>query len=139
MTLRFIVKQSPLPPGPEWVSIFDNTDWENSQNAAWSTDRWVLDLSAGTQAQLGELGTWVEGFRPTKIRVTFAGGYNDTATLEIAAGGEDPLIADVDNYVSGAEAALNFAGIDIWRLIVRRTEGPPAPDYEITNIEFYGG
>lgn len=125
MSMFFIVKKPPVPPEPEWVSYFDNTYWTAGANTAWDGAKWV-ESGPGGSIYLYENGSWVEGFRPTKIRIT--GTYSWAS---------DFSIIDTDsNFIGSASAGalvefdLTFGGFDIHHATLYGMTN-------ITNIEFF--
>ena len=137
MGIHFVVEQTPTG---EWVSHLDNADWVSGGNATWVTDHWVFALTGGpTQGTLDELGTWVEGFRPTKMRVTLSGNYDDTGDLYLIGngGGEEggTIVSQVD-YVSLQELDLPFTlDEDIFRLYLLMESS--AYTINVDDIEFW--
>jgi len=116
--------------GWAWVSHFDNTEW-TVQTGSWVTDHWetsveVLDLYP-------PIGSWDDGYRPTKIRVTHSGdgvGFG-TANLVIL-DTEEATIGSDYTYVSLEEVDLSFGANDIyWVYVYLKNDG------NVTDIEFY--
>lgn len=116
-----------------WEDKTDNAFWEDGigscENAPWTP---LYDADIGYYVELNVIGSWVAGYRPSKIRVTYTGG----TTVEMGLKGADPsYIAQSLSYTSGAEANTSFAINDIFTLLV----GNKYPDqtyFEITKIEF---
>jgi len=141
MGIQFIVKQTPVP---QWVQIFDNTDWVVGDTGfhlggagSWDAgnQEWDSDDGGGafgvSAVELLPLGGWEVGYRPSKIRITFTGIANldlyfrDTAFQY--------LVTEGQTITSGQELDITFSGNDIRSLLVWSfTENP----FSVTNIEF---
>jgi len=129
MALRWIVSTTPPTPDPQWYAPFDNTYWSVSfPGASWDGSKWVSSISA--TLPLTELGTWVEGYRPTKIRVTATAG---TGPLQLVLADGDSNIVNENPYVSGTEVDITGQVSDIASLTVSASGQP----INVTNIEFY--
>ena len=144
MAIRIIVKQTPAPPSGTWESHFDNTEWQVENSPAgsgglgtWDGAEWDATQFFGFWygVELGELGTWVEGYRPTKLRITTTGATTnflvklwDTDSNEIA--------AMVTGYNSGDELDITFGLLDIKYLAITN-DGSTGFPFSVTNIEFY--
>lgn len=87
--------------------------------------------------QLSELGTWVENYRPSKIRVTFTGATNVSLVIADINGDIIAEVGNIGNYIytSGTEVELDFVtyGEDINFLGMIAANGNI---FSITNIEF---
>ncbi len=127
MSISFVVKQTPEPPAPEWVSYFDNTYWSAGPNTSWDGSKWVESGPPGS-IRVNELGSWVEGFRPTKVRITGTYSWASFLTVRDTGGGF------IGNAASGAsvEIDLTFTAFDISYMNLYGMS-------DITNIEFFGG
>lgn len=117
-----------------WQAFFDNTRWSPSAGS-WSGSDWDSVSIPNNQIILNELGTWVNGFRPSKIRVTHTGtspfGY--TLTLRDK---NNSTIATNASYISATEVAITFGASDIDNLELIDNVLPFAA-FKITNIEFF--
>jgi len=103
-----------------------NSHWTGALDMAWTGSAW--DNIGFPQIQ--EVGTWVNGFRPTHIRVT----YTATGDFTLDLYDQDPaIIASQASYVSGTSVPITFTGDDI-RLIY--FNGANA-DLLVTSIEFF--
>ncbi len=125
MSVFAIVVKS--PPVPEWISYLDNTYWTPDGNTSWDGAKWV-ENGPPQSMRIDELGTWNEGFEPTKIRIT--GTFGSASTINV-------LDASSDVNGSGAAAAsvvidLDFTGPrgDIDRITLYGMTN-------VTNIEFW--
>jgi len=129
-----------LRGGPGWIQHFDNTNWETYPLGMYGTDQPVWDGSQWVFApenpigDLDELGTWVESYRPTKIRLTIAaeGGGSGPFVVALYDTNDDVLVGDAD-YTSLDELTITWGDYDIGYLSFEAGIG----GYEITNIEFY--
>ena len=123
----FIIAEKPASP-PTWLTYFDNTYWTGSVGA-WIGGQWQ---ASGANLEIIELGSWVEGFRPSAVRVT-TGAI--APTLFVYDSSLNQIGFDA-SYVSGESMSLDFSGFgDIYRL---RVLGLIANSPTTTNIEFYG-
>jgi len=111
-----------------WEVHFDNSDWSGLSSTTWTGSAWD---SNNVEILITESGSWVEGYRPTKVRVTHNGP--STMTLKVTGAGGSPTYGEASNYVSGAEMALNCTA-DIQRLYITPSG---AEDFLVTNIEFF--
>ena len=116
--------------GGSWVAHFDNTEWETVFPGVWTGSAW--SDSGVLFIPLTELGTWVEVYRPTKIRVTFTGGGTRDILLKDT---ENNFIAHETTASSEQEIDITFEGYDIEALQIQDTVG----NFTVTNIEFFGG
>ena len=122
-----IFTEKPVVP-PEWVSYFDNTYWTGSVGV-WTGSLWQ---ASGANLEIIELGSWVEGFRPSAVRVT----TNAISPTLFVYDSSLNQIGFNASYVSGASMPLDFSGKgDIWKL---RVLGLVATSPTTTSIEFYG-
>lgn len=111
-----------------WYPHFDNNDWVNSDNLFWDGSGWYWTYDC----DLSPIGTWYQGFRSTKFRMTFTsdgGAHLYGVTLKDTNGSNIFSVAD---YVSGAEVACSFGSYDIAYLALPVSAYNP----RITNIEF---
>jgi len=123
MKISFVLKKEPVVD--PWVSHFDNSDWAPGGGTSWTGSSWT----GGFGLQITDIGTWTEGYRPTKMRVTFTGGPTNM-TLKDVPGSLDNIAHDAA-YVSGQEIDLDFSGLgDINEM--RMGLG----SVTVTNIEF---
>lgn len=112
---------------PPWVQYFDNSDWTPySGSATWVTDHWE-SVGAAT-IELTPIGTWANGYRPTKCRVAHNKTTLNTVTIMDATG--VTVYGQATSYVSGAWIPLTCTG-DIGRF-----DADNSVSFNITNIEF---
>lgn len=134
MAIRIIVSQTPAPPGPEWISIFDDTYWKATQGY-WDSgnSRWVENNGGeGMYMQPANGATWHVGFRPTKMRITGTVLGEDLLDLRFGWSSSD-LIGRLSPPFGPSpwEIDLDWSdGQDLFVMI------PSVLSY-ITNIEFY--
>lgn len=130
MPISIAVKKA---PAPSWVSIFDNTKWQNLANSSWDGTKWVasgppadmvLEFKSGT--------TWRDGFRPTKVRFTGTAMFGGTVRVIDNFNGSGPYIAEgsADTTLE-IDCDFSLTG-DIYRLDLYGYT-------TLTNIEFLGG
>jgi len=127
--IGFAIKKPSTPPEPEWVSYFDNTRWGAASSTSWTGTAWS---SSGFEIYLDVAVSddWYEGYRPTKIRVTYTGG--PVAMSLVDENLND--IAEDASYVSGTELDITFDQVldgDISKL-----RDMCCGSMEVTNIEF---
>jgi hypothetical protein len=79
-----------------------------------------------------EIGTWVEGFRPTAIRITYTNTGNYGWVIQDSDGGWVE-INDSDPVVSGVAYPITMGSFDIFILWAYANN-----DSQVTNIEFFG-
>lgn len=116
-----------------WVAHLDNEDWYDyyyslggvDPQIVWDGTKWDIGIWNGTALQ--ELGTWVESYRPTHIRITYTGALQYKL---IDAGNSD--IVTKSAYTSGQEVEISWGSNDIKRIKFYFDAGD-----SITNIEFY--
>jgi len=123
----------------DWISHFDNSDWEGSIGTTWVADHWEARITIETTFWLTSIGTWTVGFRPTKVRVTFTTekGLPPQLGLYIESDGHGaPSLVYENDYVSMAEADITWDGDDISAIgfFFENLD----EDVSVTNIEFYG-
>jgi hypothetical protein len=114
---------------PSWVSYFDDNYWEINDNGTWQAGDNEWASSGGGELALLSIGTWVEGYRPTQIRITFTGVPNVSFTL----GDGTHTISSAGSYSSGVAQDITFVGNDIATLDMGQTDNDP---FQVTNIEF---
>jgi len=122
-------------PGQDICTInCDNTYWDpyigtwNSTQNIWEPEPDGDGLPA---VGLLPLGTWVEGYRPVFIRLTYQGVTPNFFLSLVDAVGH--ALFDSEQYVSGTLGLLSWLADDIGYIYMRR-EG--LETYIITNIEF---
>ena len=126
---------NPHPPiaSGAWAQYLDDTYWETDEQASWNVDHWDFEGDYGVSIK--PLGTWADGFRPSKMRITH--DYGAGLDLILANDGE-PGWAFNGEVISGTEYALDFSGYadgDI--LYLWHDAGEEGCDFDITNIEFF--
>jgi hypothetical protein len=111
---------------PEWTQHLDNTKWTATNGATWDGTKW--NSSSGS-IELAPAGTWADGYKPYKIRVTFAGEAE--AWLEMRnTQGSGELLAGLNLVSSGDEVLItNYNGYDISDLYIFLNGS-------VSNIEF---
>lgn len=120
------------PPGANWEAQFDNTIWEMEVHVSqptWDGSKWTI--TDNSDCVLEELGTWVNGYRPTKVRLSLSptsatiGGcqLEDTAWNWISSDTDVTHLQEVDIAWQGADIRYFHFGIN--------NNG-----INITNIEF---
>jgi hypothetical protein len=119
------------------------TIWEEKTSDAYWTDApdyaghwddgipaWVSEDADESQfVDIGVVGDWSVGYRPSKIKVTFI-GKAETVFLILKDSNGD-VIATLVNYTSGMELPITFGDYDIARVSVSRNN-----TFQITKIEF---
>ena len=121
-----------LDPVEGWQQIFDDSFWEPfGGNGTWndSTQQWE---HTGNKVYLTPIGTWADGYRPTKLRVTHDGSVWFNLFLENVL--ETYIVIDIDSP-SGTENDTTFptsgSDHDIYKLFC-------ISNFEnLTNIEFW--
>jgi len=119
----------------EWVERFDDSYWEvwpDTPLGSWDNpnQEWDSEESGGNRwLYLSEIGTWVEGFRPFKIRVTFTGA--DSLYISLVDSDLNELCGEVVS--SGETINLTDHGHNI--MLFGAVIGED--DFSITNIEFF--
>ena len=121
-----------------WVSYFDDTYWNIDTDGTWDVGNQEWDSAApdgenDILLNLIELGTWVNGFRPTKLRITHDASP-PLSFVRLWDIGRNLQIGSANNYVSGAEITLTFGAADIQYLDFQQASDESA--YSVTNIEF---
>ena len=127
-----------LPPG-EWVSHFDDADWEVFNGlGAWDDidQEWdsVFDEELpGEIVFLRPIGVWAIGYRPLQMRITVT--FPPNAAEVVLSDQWEAHIGFDEAYTSGDAIDLSFGVEDINNLIVGIAGGPGT--FHISNIEFY--
>ena len=114
-----------------WYVHFDNTQWSAIAGSWIAGQGWQSNGSG--DIILSELGTWVEGNRPTKCRITFARGYtfdhisirNSDGTITYGTGPTGSMFSATFNITCTGDIGRLYTSIN-------------STDHWITNIEFYG-
>ena len=126
------VLKTDVPSVEQWVEYFGLSYWSCAGNCLWDGDSYNVN---GPGLQIIPIGTWHQGFRPSKIRITathnLPGGASWTLILGDGVSGIATLeIPNGSHQV--AEADITWDGNDITRLL-----DPNAPAVgQIENIEF---
>ncbi len=132
----------------EWISHFDNTEWEEHDQAdwpgqfvIWTGTRWKSGNSE-EDGHSGEWnmwiqakGSWADELRPTKIRITTTDGLADEDFTLKDSNGFGQIIANSENFISGEEYPITFQEHDIATIEFGGMDNEDGPWY-ITNIEF---
>jgi len=113
-----------IPP-PLWVVKFDNTFWGPDPNTAWNVSAWVEDGSPAGSIKVSTLGTWNEGYRPTKARITGVVSFANSLSVRSTSG------SSIGTESNGAvvEIDLTFGSFNIGDMLLYGMSS-------ITNIEF---
>jgi hypothetical protein len=112
-------------------AYFDDSYW-TATYGSWSVDRWVSEeVALEHWIGLLEIGTWNEGFRPDKIRLTV--NYDNFIDL-IVYDSTSGIIVNQTDISSLEQFTINWNGSDLASISLI---GPGA--IELTNIEFLGG
>ena len=121
-----------------WTQYFDDNYWEsrNVGGCVWDDSEpgyegWYH--TGAHQVDLDVIGTWADGYRPSKIRVSWVGG-NPTINIKLGyLDGDGTLVSDAA-YSSGDELVIDWsAGYDLDTLMDLFEL-----DF-VSNIEFYPG
>jgi hypothetical protein len=115
-----------------WVAHFDNSDWY-ADFGSWSGSDWDSEYLGINILQLSELGSWVNSYRPLKVRITFTGSGGSLDLFWITDEYFTP-IAVGSPYTSGTELDISFEGYDIAEILIYGSTA-----FTVTNIEFYEG
>jgi len=129
---------------PQWY-IVENNDFWTSSDTTWHSNSGGYWEGTVYDAELTDIGTWVRGYRPTKIRVTIVVyGFPESGSVYLYDAENNVLASATNQLLSNGvpkvlEMNLTFQGTtaeyDIDRLShVISASGP----FRITNIEFYG-
>ena len=123
-----------------WTSYLNNTYWqadsgEEPCTATWNGSAWVACEYAAANwywCYLKVTGSWMTGYRPTKIRVTWTGGGTfEELKLEAPNG---TLVVNESAATSGTEYDIDPMGDDIYSLWLSDQGGGA---FTVTNIEFW--
>lgn len=131
-----------------WLSYFDNTRWETGSGyGSWdaANSRWEADQVPGYswyRFRPFELGTWVEGYKPDYLRVTFSGVT--TLTIYLRATDNTWIVAHSCYLGTGATSGeillIDWSGVpssdDIYYLYCYTDDCPLDAVFYVTNIEF---
>lgn len=111
---------------PEWTQHLDNTKWTATNGATWDGTKWN---SADGSIELTPAGTWADGYKPYKIKVTFAGEAEAWIEMYNTQGSGD-LLDDLNLVSSGDEVIItNYNNHDIQDLYIY-------VNGNVSNIEF---
>lgn len=119
-----------------WEVRFDNTYWDAlaapAPGVTWDGSKYFVTASGPSQYGLERIGTWANGYKPTKIRVTFT---LTAGTVDFNLTGVFPSWGTITNQTSGmVEWSISYPGMDIYRLYFSGMDA--GATLEITNIEF---
>ena len=118
------------------LSRFDNTEWSPGPGTWVPGDHWEPASVAGPRWVLGlsELGTWVNGFRPSYYTITLSGATS--AATYIWDKDESTIAGNANtSYNSGQLIPISFGVDDIGEMYIRSFI---SGDYfNVTNIEFW--
>jgi phage gp46-like protein len=132
------------PPAPIWLDVTDDSYWSIHEIdmipiGTWDGIKWSSvsqePLSSNQAICLDELGVWVEGYRPTKMRITFD-GVATALWVELWNGEGWAYSTGAYEYTSELEVDLDWShNHDItflycWSETVEET-------FNITKIEFF--
>ena len=118
-----------------WKIYFDNTRWEIDNNGTWEGNYWKSDNGSPKQLTLSELGTWVNGYRPSKIKLTHSVGVGIDYIIVRDKQNNNMYLDNTGNYTPGKEVDLTWYGagsandIDYIGLA-------DAAEFTVTDIEF---
>lgn len=125
--------QTPVSP---WTQYFDTTYWYCGASCTWTGSAWSFVLPEAFSHGILFVVTkpnWADGYRPTKIRVTYTGTsitrfiVRDTDNNDIADPPDSP-------YTSGTERALDFTpNLNLDSIVIYNGAGTT----NFTNIEFF--
>jgi hypothetical protein len=115
------------------LSLQDVSNWTVEQGTWLSGSSEYRSNAPGGVIYLEELGTWVNNFRPLKIRITH--NYVSGALEMILKDKLSNIIAQDVSLISGEEIDINWDDYDIDNLFFLEFD----TNYEIQNIEFYIG
>jgi len=132
---RYPMGETPIPPPPPpvWGTYFDDSFWTPQIDyATWDGVKWLSGLY--NNLYIDQIGTWVNGFRPQKIRITNIGTTFGSITLYGVLGSFIGTFFDFPG-VNSAVVNLDFSSNEnIQTLLVGTFSGGP---FNVTNIEFY--
>jgi len=118
-----------------WMAYFDDNYWESGTYGVWDAleNRWEAEPYQNFYGiALLALPTWVEDYRPEKVKITFTGVATLQCIMYDTEGFPWFLIGD-DAITSGKELTINWQGYDIYTLTVK-SYGESV--FYVTNIEF---
>ncbi len=134
------IKKPSSPPVENWVSHYDNTDFEVATYGAWDAgnsewDGTLWSAQNRYSVQITSIGTWTDLYRPTHVRITYTGSPIMSVQIQSV---NLAVIRNISPLVSGTSYALTFEGAtspyDIWRFWAFETAENPI---SIQNIEWY--
>ena len=115
-----------------WEVHLDDTNWTGTIGT-WGSGVWT---SSGGQILLQEAGTWVEGYRPTKVKVTHTLDVSKDLQLRVRNSDGTVTYGTNSDYTSDAELNLTYSPDgDIGRLYA--TNMTDTTNFTVTNIQFY--
>lgn len=113
-----------------WSAYFNNTRWTPVSGEWYASTYWLSGTD--TDLILSESGTWVEGYRPTQCRITYAAAYTLRFIAITNSDGTITYGTGPTGTMSSATFNLDCSG-DIGRLY---SLGDWYNDHYISNIEF---
>jgi hypothetical protein len=120
-----------------WVTHLDDTNWEidpdESGSEFWDGEKWDSGVYGTIFLQV--IGTWAEGFRPTRCRVSVLTTGPTNIYIYCAAGGQGSYLGIMGDGIYEFPIGIRENNCDIHEL---KLWGPVASFY-VTNIEFYPG
>ena len=120
----------------DWVSYFDNTYWQIDSAfpvGNWDGSKWNSEDDGGVQACLLEaIGTWKNGYKPTRVRITLTGVSN--VNMYFVNLNEETIIGPDQLIHSGSEVTLTFP--DAYDMAYMGWYLTGSSPFSITNIEF---
>lgn len=141
-----------IPGRDVWINdgctYFDNTHWEITgvNFGSWETTYWESDQVVGDtyhRLRLNELGTWVEGYKPNYLKLTFSGV--STLNVYLAAGSWGQWIVSRACVLGTGATSRQMLPIswatypddDIINLYCHNNDCTTEAVFYITNIEFF--
>ena len=123
------------PTATSWTAFFSNSYW-TALVGSWNVNKWDAALGGRPntyKVSLAVAGTWMNAFRPTKIRV--AHDFGSPCTLTLISTGANTICTSA-SYSSGDELTLDWTNNeDIYSLTI--DSGQDVSGFSVTNIEFY--
>lgn len=112
-----------------WLTFQDVVNWSVTQGS-WLSGSAEYRSTSGGSIFLEAIGTWINGFRPLKMRVThnYVGGLN-----MILKDKGLHIIAEEPTLNSGEEIDINWGDYDLDDLFLDKF----SQIYEVQNIEFF--
>jgi hypothetical protein len=119
-----------------WVSLQDVSNWDITQGG-WlaATSEYISDsVPPAPGGALGAIrlvakGTWKNGYRPLKIRIT----HNYIGGLDLTIKDKNlNVIASEGSLISGEEITINWNGYDLYDLFLDKYDQV----YKVQSIEF---